>query len=99
MRTGSSGDSAIALERRLTGRKQSMTTRPRNAGLSPALRDLSAKAQYLPEALRDALQATLLTAPRNATPEHVLSETFNRLGYLPEEAKHAASKILATDPP
>jgi hypothetical protein len=95
MPTGSFGDDRVALARRLTGRKQSMITRPLD-DLSPGLRDLSAKAPYLPEALRDALQASLLIAPRDATPEHVLAETFGRLGYLPEEAKQTASKILAT---
>jgi hypothetical protein len=76
-----------------------MITRPRDADLSPGLRDLSAKAPFLSEALRDALQASLLIAPRGATPEHVLAETFARLGYLPEEAKQTASKILAAPAP
>jgi hypothetical protein len=76
-----------------------MITRSMDADLSPGLRDLSAKAPYLSEALRDALQASLLIAPRDATPEQVLAETFARLGYLPKEAKQTASKILATAPP
>jgi hypothetical protein len=63
--------------------------------LPPQLRDLSSKAQFLPEALRDALQVTLSVAPSDATPEQVLVDTFARLGYLPDEAKQSALKILA----
>jgi hypothetical protein len=63
--------------------------------LPPQLRDLSSKAQFLPEALRDALQVTLSVAPSDATPEQVLVDTFARLGYLPDEAEQSALKILA----
>jgi hypothetical protein len=63
--------------------------------LPPQLRDLSAKAQFLPDTLRDALRVTLSTAPSRATPEQVLADTFARLGYLPDEAKQTALKILA----
>jgi hypothetical protein len=63
--------------------------------LPPQLRDLSSKAQFLPEALQDALQVTLSVAPSDATPEQVLVDTSARLGYLPDEAKQSALKILA----
>jgi hypothetical protein len=63
--------------------------------LPPQLRDLSSKARFLSEALRDALQVTLSVASPDATPEQVLVDTFARLGYLPDEAKQSALKILA----
>jgi hypothetical protein len=72
-----------------------MTARPIEPRLPPQLRDLSATAPYLPEALRDALQATLSVAPDDSTPEQVLSDTFARLGYLPDEATQATRKLLA----
>ncbi len=72
-----------------------MTTRPIDATLPPHLRDLSARSQDLPEALRAALQATLADASPNASPQHVLADTFARLGYLPEEATQASEKLLA----
>ena len=75
-----------------------MPNRPNPADLPPQLRDLAAKALHLPEALRDALHASLKDAPRGATPEHVLAETFGRLGYLPEESIQTAAKILGTAP-
>jgi Holliday junction resolvasome RuvABC DNA-binding subunit len=71
-----------------------MTARPIFADLPPQLCDLSAKAEDLPEAIRDALQATLSVAASDATPEQVLADTFARLGYLPEEAKQATRKLL-----
>ena len=40
--------------------------------LPPQLSDLSSKARFLPEALRDALQVTLSVAPSDATPEQAL---------------------------
>ena len=72
-----------------------MTGRPIELDLPPQLRDLSAAAPDLPEALRDALQATLSVAAFDATPEQVLSDTFARLGYLPDEATQATRKLLA----
>jgi hypothetical protein len=66
--------------------------------LPPQLRDLSAKAQFLPDTLRGALRVTLSTASPDATPEQVLADTFARLGYLPDEAKQTALKILADAP-
>jgi hypothetical protein len=72
-----------------------MTAPPIDPDLPPQLRNLSAKAPDLPEALRDALQATLSVAQDDATPEQVLSDTFARLGYLPEEATQATRKLLA----
>jgi hypothetical protein len=75
-----------------------MITQPTRANLPLQLRDLSAKAEELPDAVRDALQATLSVAPANATPEHVLADTFARLGYLPEEATQATLKVLAFKP-
>lgn len=66
--------------------------------LPPQLRDLSAKAQFLPDTLRGALRVTLSTASSDATPEQVLADTFARLGYLPDEAKQTALKILADAP-
>jgi hypothetical protein len=65
------------------------------ADLPPQLRALSARAQDLRGAIRDALRATLSVAAHNATPEQVLSDTFARLGYLPEETKQATRKLLA----
>lgn len=72
-----------------------MTAQPIDPALPPQLRDLYAKAQDLPEAIRGALQTTLADAPPDATPEQVLADTFARLGYLPEEATQAAAKLLA----
>jgi len=66
-------------------------------GLPSQLRGLGAQAQYLPEAVRDALQATLSSAADDATPEVVLINTFARLGYLPDEAKQATLKVLAVE--
>jgi hypothetical protein len=68
---------------------------PTSADLPPQLRDLSAKAEDLPDPVRNALQATLSIATDNATPERVLVDTFARLGYLPEETKQATLKLLA----
>jgi hypothetical protein len=75
-----------------------MTPQPNRADLPPQLRELSAEAQDLPDAVRDALQSTLSVAPHDATPEQVLADTFARLGYLPEEAKQATLKILRGAP-
>ena len=72
-----------------------MITRLTSADLPLQLRALSAKAQYLPDTVRDTLQATLAVAARHATPEQVLVDTFARLGYLPEETKQATRKVLA----
>jgi hypothetical protein len=72
-----------------------MIAQPTPANLPPQLRNLSIRAEDLPDALRHALQATLSTAAANATPEQVLADTFARLGYLPEEAKQATLKLLA----
>ncbi len=76
-----------------------MNAQPARADLSPQLRDLFAKSQTLPNAVREALEATLSFALPNATPERVLSDTFARLGYLPEEAKIATVRLLAMAPP
>jgi hypothetical protein len=75
-----------------------MIAQPTRANVPPQLRDLCATADVLPEAVRDALQATLSVAHRNATPEHVLADTFARLGYLPEETRQATLKVLAFKP-
>jgi hypothetical protein len=75
-----------------------MIAQPIRANVPPQLRDLCAKAEALPEAVRDALQATLSVAAADATPEHVLADTFARLGYLPEEATQATLKVLAFKP-
>ena len=72
-----------------------MIAQSTSADLPPRLRALSARAQDLPDAVRDALQATLSVAVPDATPEQVLADTFARLGYLPEEATRATRKILA----
>jgi hypothetical protein len=72
-----------------------MITQPTRANLPVQLGDLSAKAEELPDAVRDALQATLSVAANHATPEQVLADTFARLGYLPEEARQATLKLLA----
>jgi hypothetical protein len=72
-----------------------MITQPSQENLPPQLRGLSAKAEGLTDAVRDALQATLSVAANDATPEQVLADTFGRLGYLPEEAKQATLKLLA----
>lgn len=72
-----------------------MIAQPCLANMPPQLRTLSAKAEDLPAAVRDALQATLSVASRHATPEQVLADTFGRLGYLPDEARRATLKLLA----
>ncbi len=72
-----------------------MNAQPARADLSPQLRELFAKSQTLPDAVRDALEATLSIALPNATSERVLADTFARLGYLPEEAKLATLRVLA----
>jgi hypothetical protein len=71
-----------------------MTAMPTDADPPPRLRALSARAQDLPDAVRDALLATLAVADHDTTPEQVLADTFGRLGYLPEEAKQATLKVL-----
>ena len=58
------------------------------------LRALSAIAQDLPDAVRDALLATLSVAAQDATPEQILTDTFARLGYLPQQTKQATQKLL-----
>ena len=72
-----------------------MIAQPTRADLPPRLQALSARAEDLPDAVRDSLQATLSVAVHDATPEQVLADTFARLGYLPEEAKRATRKLLA----
>jgi hypothetical protein len=72
-----------------------MIAQPTPANMPPQLRNLSIRAEDLPDVVRHALQATLSTAAGNATPEQVLADTFARLGYLPEEAKQATLKLLA----
>jgi hypothetical protein len=72
-----------------------MIARSIHAHPPPRLRNLSAKAEDLPDPVRDALQATLSVAPDDATPEQVLADTFHRLGYLPGEATYATLKLLA----
>jgi hypothetical protein len=72
-----------------------MITRTTNADLPLQLRELSSRAQHLPEAVRDALQATLVVAAGDATPEQVLGDTFARLGYLPDESMRATRRLLA----
>jgi hypothetical protein len=72
-----------------------MIAQPNRADLPHQLRALSTKAEELPDAVRDALQATLSVARKDATPEQVLADTFGRLGYLPDEAKQATLKLLA----
>jgi len=74
-----------------------MITRLTRDRLPSQLRGLEAQAPYLPEAVRDALQATLSTAADDATPEAVLINTFGRLGYLPGETKQAMLKVLAME--
>ncbi len=74
-----------------------MITRLIGDRLPSQLRGLEAQAQYLPEAVRDSLHATLSTAADDATPEAVLISTFGRLGYLPGEAKQATLKVLAME--
>jgi hypothetical protein len=72
-----------------------MITQPTQGNLLPQLRFLSARAEDLPDAVRDALQAILSIAANDATPEQVLVDTFARLGYLPEAATLATRKLLA----
>jgi hypothetical protein len=72
-----------------------MVAPPSRTNVPPQLHDLSLKAEELPDAVRDALQATLSAAAVDATQEQVLADTFARLGYLPEEARQATLKLLA----
>ena len=62
-----------------------MIVQPNRADMPPQLRPLSAKAQDLPEPVRDALSET---AP-DATPEQVLADVSAQLGYLSKAAKQA----------
>ncbi|MEA2788474.1 MAG: hypothetical protein QOG73_880 [Acetobacteraceae bacterium] len=71
-----------------------MITQPSHVNLPRQLRDLFAKVDDLPDAIRDALRATLSVAAIDATPVQVLADTFARLGYLPEEAKQAMRRLL-----
>ena len=72
-----------------------MTAQQPRADLPPQLRDLSARAQDLPDAERNVLEATLSDAADDATPEQVVTDALAQLGYLPEEARQARLKLLS----
>jgi hypothetical protein len=76
-----------------------MTAQLPRTNLPPQLRDLFARAQDLPDAVRDVLEATLSDAADDATPEQVVTDAFARLGYLPEEARQARLKLLPAASP